>query len=59
METNKLLGMVLMFCGVADIMIARLMGDRLPAKARTVLSVSGAAFIGVGSLLSLGFLKLV
>ena len=59
METNKLLGLVLLLTGAADLVMARMLGPKLGPQAALAIQVFGAGFIFVGSLLSLGVFKLV
>ena len=59
MEPNKLLGSVLLLTGVADIVLAQVIGAKLSSQVRLAIQVCGAGFVFLGSLLSLGVFKIV
>ena len=59
METNTLLGVLLMATGVADIVISQALGARLTPAAKVGLSTFGILFVVLGAALSFGFLRLV
>jgi hypothetical protein len=59
MSQNTLLGVLLMAVGASDIVVARLLGDRLNMHetARTLLTFSGFAFLALGAIVALGHLR--
>ena len=59
MDTNTLLGGLMLATGVADILISRALGARLSPAAKVGLSTFGIFFVIVGAALSFGFLRLV
>ena len=59
MEPNKLLGSVLLLTGVADIVLAQVIGAKLSSQVRLVIQIFGAGFVILGSMLSLGVFKIV
>ena len=59
MDTNTLLGVLLLGTGVADLLVARSLAGRLPGASRIGLTMFGIVFVLVGLALALGWLRLV
>jgi hypothetical protein len=59
MDTNFLLGVVMLVTGVADLAMARSLGDKLPPAARIGLSSFGVLFLVLGAALVLRFVRVV
>ncbi len=59
METNQILGIVLAMVGISDLVIAQVLGERLPAPARLALYGGAVGFAGLGAALLGGAFKLV
>ena len=58
MDTNKLLGALLILTGVSDIVFARFLGSLTPTT-RIVFHVFGLVFVALGAALALGFVRIV
>jgi hypothetical protein len=58
---NTILGVLIAAVGVADIVLARVLGDRfgLPPAVRTLLAIAGAGFLLFGAAIALGSIRLV
>jgi hypothetical protein len=59
MTTNQLLGVLLALTGVADLVFARMLVDRLPPAARKAMSFFGVVFLVLGGALLSGLLRAV
>jgi hypothetical protein len=61
MNPNVLLGLLLAFVGIVDVLLARVFADRLKltGNVRTLLTVTGLVFFACGAVLALGLFRLV
>jgi hypothetical protein len=59
MDRNVLVGGLFTAFGVADILLAQVLGNRLPPIGRQVFMFGGAAMIVLGSLQVFGILRLL
>jgi hypothetical protein len=59
MDANKLLAVLLLVTGVADIVLARALRERLPPASQSLLILFGAGFIVLGVLMGLGVVRAV
>ena len=57
MDTNKLVGILLLLTGVMDLVWARTLAGRLTPAARTALSIFGVIFLLLGGAMTFGFIR--
>ena len=58
MDTNTLLGVLLVLTGLGDVAIARFMTSMAP-QARQLLMIAGAVFVVFGLVVALGVVKVL
>jgi hypothetical protein len=54
MATNTMLAYVFAATGVVDLVLAFALGDKLPPRAKTLLTVGGLGFLLLGALFQAG-----
>jgi hypothetical protein len=59
MDNNTLLGVLMSAVGVSDIVLARVLGERLAPAVRTIISVAGLGFVVLGILIAIGTIKVL
>jgi hypothetical protein len=59
MDQNVLIGGLFTLVGVGDLLIAQVMGGKLPKAARMVLQLGGLALIVFGSLLAFKLVRIL
>ena len=58
MDTNKLIGMLLLMTGILDIIVYRTMGPKLAPQARAAILTFGLGFLMLGAAVTFGVIKL-